>query len=130
MINKVILIGNLGADPEIKAFDDGNSVARISVATSESYKDKSGNWQSITDWHTVTVWGKPVEFVNKYLKKGQKVFVEGKLKHRKYQNKDGKDAYSTEIVASTIKSLDKVEKSDNMPSPELNDFNNSNDLPF
>ena len=96
MINKVILIGNLGKDPEIHSFDGGGKVCNLTIATNESYKDKQGEWQSITEWHTLKMFGDYAENLMR-LKKGQKVYVEGKIKTKKYTDKDSVEKYSTEL---------------------------------
>jgi len=124
MINKVLLIGNLGKDPEIKHFDNGGSVAKFSVATNENYLDKSGEWQKKTEWHDIVVWNKNAERAEKQLKKGQMVYVEGKLTHRKWQDDQGNNRYNTEVVAQTFRLLERREQSQvgagfsNFPSPE------------
>jgi len=109
-VNKVILIGNLGQDPEIRNLPSGDSVANVSIATSETWKDKNtGEKQERTEWHRVVFFGKLAEIVGKYLKKGSKVYIEGKLKTRKWQDKDGSDRYSTEVVVDmtgTMQMLD------------------------
>jgi single-strand DNA-binding protein len=105
MLNKVQLIGNLGQDPEIRSTNNGTTVATLSVATSHNYKDKSGNRQENTEWHRVIVWDKTAEFCGNYLSKGNKVYIEGRLQTRKWQDKDGNDKYTTEIIASTVQSL-------------------------
>jgi single-strand DNA-binding protein len=99
-VNKVILVGNLGRDPEIRSTQDGTRVANLSVATSESWRDKaSGERKERTEWHRVVIFNdKLVEIVEKYLKKGAKVYLEGALQTRKWQDKDGQDRYSTEVV--------------------------------
>lgn len=99
-VNKVILIGNLGSDPEIKPFSNGGRVARFSIATSETWKDKNGDRQERTEWHRISVLNENIVGVcEKYLKKGAKVYIEGQLETRKWQDKDtGQDKYSTEIV--------------------------------
>jgi len=112
-INKVILIGNLGAKPELKYSSTGIGIANLSVATSESWTDKStGQKQEKTEWHRVGVFGKLAEVITKYCDKGSKVYVEGKLQTRKYQDKSGADRYTTEIVVSgfngVIQMLDSV----------------------
>jgi single-strand DNA-binding protein len=107
MVNKVILIGNLGRDPEIRYLEGNIAVARFSVATNESYKDKKGEWQTQTEWHDVVCWRNLAERAEKQLKKGSQIYLEGKLTHRKYQDKDGNDRYVTEIVANTIRILDR-----------------------
>lgn len=105
MLNKVILIGNLGADPELRFMPNGNGVASVSIATSERYKDKEGNKQEKTEWHRVIFFNKLAEIVGEYVKKGSSIYVEGKLQTRKWQDKDGKDHYTTEIIASEMKML-------------------------
>jgi single-strand DNA-binding protein len=99
-VNKVILIGNLGADPELKYTSSNQPVCNVSMATSEKFKDKSGNRQEKTEWHRVTIWGQQGENCAKWLKKGSSLYVEGRLQTRKWQDKDGKDRYSTDIVAT------------------------------
>lgn len=98
-INKVILVGNLGQDPEVRFLPNGNAVANISIATSESWRDKnSGQTQERTEWHRVTLYGKLAEVAGEYLKKGSQVYIEGKLQTRKWQDQQGQDRYSTDIV--------------------------------
>jgi single-strand DNA-binding protein len=104
-VNKVILIGNLGADPELKQTPSGQAVCNLSLATSETFKDKSGAKQERVEWHRVTVWGKTAENCAKYLEKGRSVYVEGRLQTRSWDDKDGKKRYSTDIVASDVKFL-------------------------
>ena len=104
-VNKVILIGNLGKDPEVRHLEGGVAVARFPIATSESFKDKSGNRQEKTEWHNIVVWRGLAEVAEKYLKKGQSVFIEGKIRTNQYQDKDGVQRYSTEIVADTMTML-------------------------
>ena len=125
-INKVILIGNLGAKPELKYSSTGIGIANLSVATSESWTDKStGQKQEKTEWHRVGVFGKLAEVITKYCDKGSKVYVEGKLQTRKYQDKSGADRYTTEIVVSgfngVIQMLDsvKVKPDDISPDEQL-----------
>ena len=106
-INKVILIGNLGADPETRAMPSGMTVANIRVATSENWKDKqSGENKERTEWHTVALFGRLGEIAGEYLKKGSKVYIEGSLRTRKWQDKQGNDRYSTEIIANEMQMLD------------------------
>ena len=100
-VNRVILVGNLGADPELRQVGDNRSVCNLSIATSEPYKDKSGVRQDRTEWHRVTVWGEQADVCAKYLEKGRMVYVEGKLQTRKYE-KDGVTKYSTDIVAERV----------------------------
>src|SRR5688572_26605147 len=102
-LNKVILIGNLGADPETRAMPSGMTVANLRIATSESWKDRqSGESQKRTEWHTVAVFGKLAEIASEYLRKGSQVYVEGRLRTRKWQDKQGNDRYTTEIVANEM----------------------------
>jgi len=106
-INKVILIGNLGKDPEVKYMSNGEAVANITVATSESWKDKStGEQVDKTEWHRVVFFRRLAEIAGEYLKKGSKVYIEGKLQTRKWQGQDGQDRYTTEIVANEMQMLD------------------------
>jgi single-strand DNA-binding protein len=105
MINKVILIGNLGVDPELRFTQNGTPVASFRIATSERWKDKEGNQQEQTEWHNIVAWGRLGELCNEYLNKGSKVYVEGKLKTRKWQDQNGNDRYTTEIVARDVQFL-------------------------
>lgn len=106
-VNKVILIGNLGADPEIRYMPNGSAVANISVATNESWKDKqTGELQERTEWHRVSLFDKLAQIVAEYLKKGSKVYIEGSLRTRKWQDQSGSDRYITEIIASSMQMLD------------------------
>jgi single-strand DNA-binding protein len=109
-VNKVILIGNLGKDPEIRYISDNVPVANFSIATSESYKDKNGEWQEATEWHNVVAWRNLAERAEKYLKKGKQVYVEGKIRTRSWDDKDGNKRYTTEIVADTLQVLGKREE--------------------
>lgn len=109
MVNKVIIVGNLGKDPEIRHLEGGASVANFPVATNENYKDKNGEWQKITEWHDIVAWSGLAEYSERWLKKGSLVYVEGKLTHRKYQDKEGIERYSTDVRALSIRSLDKRE---------------------
>ena len=105
MVNKVILIGNLGQDPETRNTQGGQAVCNLRVATTDKYKDRDGTWVDRTEWHTVTVWGKQAEACGQYLHKGKQVYVEGRLQTRKWQDKEGKDRYSTEVVADNVRFL-------------------------
>ena len=107
-VNKVILVGNLGQDPEVRYMPNGSAVANISVATSESWKDKqTGQQQERTEWHKIVYYGNVAEIAGKYLKKGSKIYVEGSLRTKKWQDKQaGQDKYSTEIVGSELQMLD------------------------
>ena len=104
-VNKVILIGNLGKDPEVRHLEGGVAVARFPLATSESYKDKSGQRVEKTEWHNVVLWRGLAEVAEKYLRKGQSVFIEGKIRTSQYQDKEGNQRYSTEIVADNMTML-------------------------
>src|SRR5215212_10840674 len=104
-VNKVILIGNLGADPETRYLPSGDAVTNIRIATSENWKDKSGEKQEHTEWHRVAFFGKTAEIAGEYLKKGSPVYIEGRIRTRKWQDKEGQDRYSTEIVADRMQLL-------------------------
>jgi single-strand DNA-binding protein len=146
MVNKVTLLGRLGADPEVRRVDNGATVARLRMATSEYYKDKEGNFQELTEWHTVILWRYLAENAEKSLKKGSLVYVEGKLTTRKWQDKDGNDRYSTEVVGNVLRNLERRDGSgggfptaqddphaltsgDNNPAPPQIE-NVDDDLPF
>ena len=122
MVNRVTLIGNLGRDPEARHLEGGLVVAKFPLATNESYRDKSGEWQTLTEWHDVVAWRGLAERVERSLKKGSLAYVEGKLTKRKWQDKDGNDRYSVEIVAQSIRFLDKRESSgSSMTMPSAGD---------
>ena len=105
-VNKVILVGNLGKDPEVRYSPNGGAVANITIATSESWKDKtSGEKQEKTEWHRVVFFGRLAEIAGEYLKKGAQIYIEGRLQTRKWQDKEGKDRYTTEIVANEMQML-------------------------
>lgn len=104
MINKVILIGNLGQDPDVRTTGSGASVANLRIATSERRKDRDGNWADHVEWHSVVAFGKTAENAGRFLKKGRQVYVEGRLQTRKWE-KDGETRYSTEVVVDTLKFL-------------------------
>lgn len=104
-LNKVLLIGNLGRDPETRYLPDGGAVTNISIATTDSWKDKQGEKQEKTEWHRVSFFGKLAEIAGEYLKKGSQVYVEGSLTTRKWQDKDGQDKYTTEIRAQSMQML-------------------------
>ena len=106
-VNKVILIGNIGKDPEIRYSAGGGAITNLTLATSESWKDKqSGEQQERTEWHRVALFGRLAEIAGEYLKKGSKVYIEGSLRTRKWQDQSGQDKYTTEIVASEMQMLD------------------------
>jgi single-strand DNA-binding protein len=104
-VNKVILIGNLGRDPETRYMPDGGAITNISVATTDTWKDKAGEKQEKTEWHRVAFFGRLAEIAGEYLKKGSQVYVEGRLQTRKWQDKDGNYKYTTEIVADRMQML-------------------------
>lgn len=104
-LNKVMLIGNLGKDPEVRYTAGGTAVASFSLATSEKFKNKNGEWEERTEWHNVTLWARLAEIAGEYLSKGKTVYVEGRLQTRKWQDKEGKDRYTTEIVGEKMQML-------------------------
>lgn len=105
MINKAILVGRVGTNPETKALSSGTTVCKFTLATSEKYRDKNGQSQEKTEWHTVVAWGKLAEICGQYLTKGRQVFVEGSINYRSYDGQDGQKRYVTEIKASDVKFL-------------------------
>jgi single-strand DNA-binding protein len=109
MLNKVQLIGRLGTDPDYRCTTSGTPVATFSLATSERFKGKDGEAKELTEWHNIVVWRSLADTCHKYLKKGKLVYAEGKIRKRKYQDKDGQDRYITEIVADQVRFLEKVE---------------------
>lgn len=104
-VNKAILIGNLGKDPEVRYMPSGEAIANITLATTDTWKDKSGEKQEKTEWHRVSFFGRLAEIVGEYLKKGSQVYVEGRIQTRKWQDKEGQDRYTTEIVADRMQML-------------------------
>ena len=134
MLNKVILIGNVGADPEVKSVGE-SKVANLTLATSETYKDKQGEKKTVTEWHRLVIWRGLAEIVEKYVKKGTSLYVEGKLQTRSWEDKDGNKKFTTEIVVDTLKMLGGGQKKDEnsvpMP-PEIptEEQEGDQDLPF
>ena len=104
-VNKAILIGNLGKDPEVRYMPSGEAIANITLATTDTWKDKSGEKQEKTEWHRVSFFGRQAEVVGEYLKKGSQIYVEGRIQTRKWQDKEGQDRYTTEIVADRMQML-------------------------
>ena len=104
-VNKVILVGNLGADPDMRYTPSGQGVCELRVATSESWNDKNGQRQERTEWHRIVVWGKRAEVCSKYLSKGRQVYVEGRIQTRTYDDKDGNKKYITEVIAADVQFL-------------------------
>jgi len=135
MLNKAILIGNLGADPETRYMQDGTCVCNIRLATTEKFKDRNGERQERTEWHRVALWGKLGEIANQYLRKGSQVYIEGKIETRKWTDKDGNDRYSTDIRANEMKMLggrgEGAARSSGAPAaPAGNSKPQQNDDPF
>ena len=121
MINKVILVGNVGLDPEVRALESGVKVARIRLATSERYTDRQTNeTKELTEWHTVTLWRNLADIVDKYVHKGSQLYVEGSLRTREWTDKDNQKRYTTEIVATDLKLLGR--RMDAPASQEVNDY--------
>ena len=118
MINRVTLLGNLGADPELRSTGSGSAVASIRLATTDRVKDKDGQWTDRTEWHNVVVWGKTAENVHQYAKKGKQLYIEGRLQTRKWQDKEGHDRYSTEVVAEVVKFLGGRQGEDGEQAPQ------------
>lgn len=132
-VNKVILIGNLGKDPEVRHLEGGAAVANFPLATTETFKDKNGNRQEQTEWHNIVVWRGLAEVAEKYLKKGMTIYIEGKLRTRSWDDKEGNKRYTTEIVGDSFTMLS---KRDNNSSQSGNEENTpaapktGDDLPF
>lgn len=132
-INKVIILGNVGKDPEVKTFVSGSSVCKLAIATSESWKDKqTGENKEQTEWHNVSLFNKLAEIGGKYLTKGSQVYIEGKLRTRKWQDKNGNDRYTTEIIASDMQMIGSKSSGNSTPKqksvepdPDFDD-----DIPF
>lgn len=122
-VNKVIVVGRLGSDPELKTVTGGQNVARLSVATSENWTDREGKKQERTEWHRIVVWGKLAELCGKYLSKGRQVYVEGRLQTRSWEDQQGQKKYTTEIVANTVQFLGGGAERSSSPSQD-NDFGN------
>jgi single-strand DNA-binding protein len=118
MINKITLVGNLGADPELKTLENGTAVCRLSIATADNYKDKTGEWQKQTEWHSVTLWRELAERAGQYLKKGNLVYIEGKVTYQKYTDSAGVEKYKTDIVANVCRSLERKEQGEQQAQQE------------
>ena len=123
-VNKVILVGNLGRDPEVRYTPAGKAVANLALATSESWKDQSGQIQEKTEWHRVSIFGKLAEIAGEYLRKGSQIYIEGKLQTRKWQNKEGQDQYTTEIVLDPFNGVMQM-LGGKSPDPQSNSGHNS-----
>jgi single-strand DNA-binding protein len=140
-LNKVMLIGNLGKDPEVRYTTSGTAVASFSIATTERFKNKNGEWEEKTEWHNITLWSRLAEIAGEYLAKGRTVYIEGRLQTRKWQDRDGRDRYTTEIVGEKMQMLGgkgegggrartTEEPSYEQPSYEEPAFNPDDDIPF
>lgn len=121
-VNRVIVLGRLGADPEVKTVAGGQTVARLSVATSENWTDKGGQKQERTEWHRIVVWGKLAELCGKYLTKGRQVYCEGRLQTRSWEDQQGQKRYTTEIVANTVQFLSGGQQAERGPAMDSMDF--------
>lgn len=121
-LNKAMIIGRLGQDPEVRYTQSNTAVANLSIATSERYKDSTGEWKETTEWHRVVAWGRLAEICQEYLKKGSQVYIEGPIQTRQWEDKDGKTRYTTEIKALTMQMLDsKGDRNDQSSSKPGND---------
>ena len=140
-VNKVILIGHLGKDPEVRHLENGTSVANFTLATSESYKDKAGNRIDQTEWHNIVVWRGLADVAEKFLKKGSQIYLEGKIRTRSWEDQTGNKRYTTEIVADTFNMLSKRDDNGQQQAPQSNQTPNTtvqnsapvdeaDDLPF
>ena len=136
-INKVILVGNVGKDPEVKYLESGTAVARFSLATNETYKNKSGEKVTNTEWHNIEVWRGTAEFVEKYVRKGTQLYVEGKIRTENWEDKEGNKRYTTKILVDSLQLLGKKDDgSENGPLPieqnnePLQQNDEADDLPF
>ncbi|WP_200889844.1 MULTISPECIES: single-stranded DNA-binding protein [Sanguibacteroides] len=138
MVNKVILIGNVGADPEVRYLEGGVAVTRFSLATTETYNNKNGERVSQTEWHNIVLWRNLAQIAEKYVKKGMTLYIEGRLRTRTWDDQNGNKRYTTEIYGDTMQMLsrkqDNYEKTPEPPMPEspssLSNSDDSDDLPF
>lgn len=133
MINKVILVGNLGADPEARYTQSGTPVTTFNIATTERWKDREGNRQEETEWHRIVAWNRLAEICSEHLKKGKKVYIEGKLKTRKWQDQNGNDRNTTEIIARDMQMFGSGQgtgEQENYSYPEPPYGGSGNDVPF
>ena len=134
-VNKAILLGNLGKDPEIRRLDDGMAVANFSIATSESYKNKAGEKVTNTEWHNIVLWSPLAEIAENYLKKGSQVYIEGKISNRSYEDKEGVKKYISEVVGRDITLLGRAPESQQQNDSSSTENDNpeavqEDDLPF
>jgi single-strand DNA-binding protein len=117
-LNKCLIIGNLGRDPEMRYTPSGQAVTQFTVAVNRYYKDQQGERQEETEWFRVVAWGQQAEFAAEYLRKGNKVFIEGRIQTRQWEGQDGQKRYTTELVANTIQNLERRPREDGLPSGE------------
>lgn len=130
-VNKVILVGRLGTDPEVRYTPSGAAVANFNLATNRSVKDKDGNWSDETDWHRIVVWNKTAEFCKEYVKKGNRVYIEGRLQTRSWEDNDGNKRYTTEVVAFDLQLLESVAEKPQKPTEQPEPANvDDDDVPF
>lgn len=140
-LNKCMIIGNLGKDPEMRYTSAGNAVTQMSVATNRNYRNQAGEWESETEWFRVVVWGEQGERAAEYMKKGHKVYVEGRMQTRSWEGQDGQKRYATELIANKVTSLERRDKDSGGYTPEepagyqgnsqpTTDANDYDDLPF
>ncbi len=132
-VNKAIIVGNLGKDPDFRVTPGGQQVASFSIATSDKWTDKSGEKKERTEWHNIVLWGRLAEIANQYLKKGSSVYLEGRIQTRSWDDKDGNKRYTTEIVGSSLQMLGKKGYDDTSSAPVApppSSENISDDLPF
>ncbi|MFU8861677.1 MAG: single-stranded DNA-binding protein [Cyclonatronaceae bacterium] len=134
-LNKVMIIGHLGADPDVRYSQNNTAIATLSVATNERYKDQNGDWQESTEWHRIVAFGRIAEICQEYLKKGSKIYVEGSLQTRSWEDKEGVKKYTTEIKARTLFMLDGKGDSNVMETSAagataVHDNSDNDDLPF
>lgn len=116
-VNKVILVGNVGKDPEVRYLDNNVAVAKFSLATSETYKNRNNEKVTNTEWHNIVLWRAQAEFAEKYIKKGSQLYIEGKIQNRSYNDKDGNKKYITEITGDTVQLLGRKSDSNEPPAP-------------
>jgi single-strand DNA-binding protein len=126
-VNKVILVGNLGKDPEVRFMPNGDAVCNFSIATTDTWKDKEGAKQERTEWHNIVMYRKLAEIAGEYLKKGRPVYVEGRLQTRKWQDKEGNDKYTTEIIANQMQMLGSKDSESVSQQPKTAPANKQND---
>lgn len=136
-VNKVILLGNLGQDPDVRSTSQGRVIANLSIATSEIWKDQQGQRQEKTEWHRVVMFARTAEIARDYLKKGSRIYVEGRLATRKWKDRDGQDRYTTEVVCEEFQMLDRADRGASGaeqypkdPAPQSHDQDFDDDIPF